>query len=108
MPNQPLGCREQIIETDAEPNLLDHLVCVFGIDVVFYCLTCFFVEVFRVDLDKVRNFGLESVRYSLEKNTSLVPTRMNMTGSVVSRLALNNTVEDFDARRLSRIQLTRI
>ena len=66
MPNQPLGCREQIIETDAEPNLLDHLVRVFGIDVVFYCLTCFFVEVFRVYLDKVRNFGLEIVRYSLE------------------------------------------
>jgi len=31
-----------------------------------------------------------------------------MTGSVVSGLALNNTVGNFDARRLSRIQLTRI
>ena len=65
MPDQPFGCREQVIETDAETNLLNDLVCVFGIDVVFYRLSRFFVEVFRVYLDKVRDRGLESVRYSL-------------------------------------------
>ena len=59
MSDQSLRCREQVIETDAETNLLDHFVGVFGVDVVFYCLLCFFVKVFWVDLDQVRDFCLE-------------------------------------------------
>jgi hypothetical protein len=74
---------------------LNDLIRVFGIDVVFYCLICFFVEVFGVDLDKIRYLGLGSVRYSLEMGNCLwYLTKMNMTGSVVSGSALNNLVED--------------
>jgi hypothetical protein len=51
MSNQSFGSRQQVIQTDAETDLLDYFVGVFGVDVVLYCLACFFVEVFRVDLD---------------------------------------------------------
>ena len=58
MSNKPFGCGEQVVEADTKANLLDDFVGVFGVDVVFYCLACFFVEVFWMDLDKVCNLGL--------------------------------------------------
>jgi hypothetical protein len=58
MSDESFGSREQVVEADAEADLLDHFVGILGVNVVFYCLACFFVEVFWMDLDKVCNLGL--------------------------------------------------
>ena len=58
MADQSFRSIEEIVETDAETDLLNDFVCIFGVDVVFNGLSCIFAKVFWGDLDKVRNLGL--------------------------------------------------
>ena len=58
MSDQTFRCKEQIVETDTEADLLDDFVGVFGVDVVFNGLCGWLVEVFWFDLHKIRNFSL--------------------------------------------------
>lgn len=51
MTDQSFGRGQEIVEADAETNLLDHLVRIFCVDVVFYCLSRVFAKVFWYDLD---------------------------------------------------------
>lgn len=51
MTDQSFGRGQEIVEADAETNLLDHLVGIFCVDVVFYCLAWVFAKIFWYDLD---------------------------------------------------------
>lgn len=61
MANETLRCPGEIVETDAEANLLNHFVGIFGIDVVFNSLHALLVEVLGGDLDQIRNFCLDTI-----------------------------------------------
>lgn len=50
---------EQVIEGNAEANLLYHLVGILGVDVVLYCDDALFLKVLWGNLDEIRNFCLD-------------------------------------------------
>lgn len=61
MTDEPVGGRENIVQTDAEADLLDDFVGVLEVDVVFDGYLGVLVEVFGFDLDQVRDFGLKEL-----------------------------------------------
>lgn len=58
MTYESLGGPQKIVHAYAEADFLDHLICVFGVDVVFYGLEAVLGEVGRCDLDQIGDFGL--------------------------------------------------
>lgn len=58
MADESFRCRQEVVEADTESDLLDDLVGIFGIEVVFYCLSWVFAKVFWHNLDQVRNLCL--------------------------------------------------
>lgn len=58
MPDESLGCPENIIDADAETNLLDDPVRVLRIDVVLYGYHAVALELSGCDLHQIRNLCL--------------------------------------------------
>lgn len=60
---------EEIIEADAEANVLYDLVRVLGVDIILYGHRALLGEILRRDLDEIGNLGLNrrSVRMQLER-----------------------------------------
>lgn len=71
---------QQIVETDTEANLLDHLVGILGVDVVFDRMDTPLGEVIWIDPNQVGNFGLRLLSknlFSLDKSLYTKPQVFN-------------------------------
>lgn len=66
MADQAFGCPEQIVEANAEADLLDNLVRVLCIDVVLDGHNTPFPKVVGRNLDKVCDLGLGSEHISFD------------------------------------------
>lgn len=89
--NHTLADLEDVPQADAEANIVDDLVCVFGVDLVFECVDRALGEVLWVDYHEVGERGLcESlsfvsfppgeIRHQFSVHTSINITKMEGIG----------------------------
>ena len=62
MSDQAFRAAEDVVEAQAEPDFVNNLVCVFGIDVVFESLRAGLFKVLWRDLYEIRNGNLSVMR----------------------------------------------
>ena len=70
MAYQALGGPEEVIEADAQADVLDDLVGILGVDIVLYGHGALLGEILWRDLDEIGNLGLDRAGWTSEDNWS--------------------------------------